>query len=121
MVDVPGEVRAYNESRIDEASRLRHVAGQLEFVRTQEIIRRHLPPGPLQVVDVGGGAGVHAEWLAEDGHAVHLIDPMVRHVEAAVRLGGALGRVTAEVGDRVSCLWRAVAPMWCCLRARSTT
>ena len=28
------------------------------------------------MLDVGGGPGVHARWLAEAGHAVELVDPM---------------------------------------------
>ena len=35
-------------------------------MRTQEIIRRHVPGPPLEVLDVGGGAGVHAAWLLHD-------------------------------------------------------
>jgi ubiquinone/menaquinone biosynthesis C-methylase UbiE len=93
------EVREHYEAEIVEAERLTRGAGKLELLRTQEIIRRHLPPGSLRILDVGGGAGVHAEWLAEDGHAVHVIDPMPNHVEAVRRLGQTPGRITAEVGD----------------------
>ncbi len=39
--------------------------------------------------------GVHAEWLAADGHAVHLVDIVPSHVEVASATAG----VTAEVGD----------------------
>lgn len=49
----------------------------------------------MRVLDVGGGTGVHAEWLASDGHTVHLIDPVPGHIEVAATLPG----VTAEVGD----------------------
>ena len=52
-----------------------------------------------RVLDVGGGAGVHAAWLADDGHSVHVIDPMPSHVEQANRLAGPRRRITAEVGD----------------------
>lgn len=68
--------------------------GRLEFLRTQELLRRMLGD-PATVLDVGGGTGVHAEWLARDGHAVHLIDVVPAHVDAAATLPG----VTAEVGD----------------------
>lgn len=68
--------------------------GRLEFLRTQEILRRSLPT-PATVLDVGGGTGAHAEWLARDGHTVHLIDVVPVHVDAAARLPG----VTAQVGD----------------------
>ena len=67
-----------------EAERLRHGPGQLEFVRTLEIIRRYLPL-PASVLDVGGGTGPYAVWLLEQGCEVDLIDLVPRHVEEAVR------------------------------------
>lgn len=99
MVDPPSEMREHYESEIVEAERLTRGAGRLEFARTQEIIRRHLPLHPLAILDVGGGSGAHAEWLAEDGHTVHVVDPIPNHVERARRLTGPQWRVTAEVGD----------------------
>ena len=99
MVEPPSEIREHYESEVVEADRLTRGAGWLEFVRTQEVIRRHLPPGPLELLDVGGGAGVHAEWLADDGHTVHLIDPMPNHVAQAQRLARPGRRITAAVGD----------------------
>lgn len=68
--------------------------GRLEFLRTQELLRRVLTPS-ARVLDVGGGTGVHAEWLARDGHAVQLIDVVPDHVDAAGRIPG----VAASVGD----------------------
>lgn len=99
MDDPPSEIREHYESEIVEAERLTRGAGQLEFVRTQDIIRRHLPHQPLAVLDVGGGAGVHAEWLADDGHTVRVVDPMPNHVEQARLLAGPQRRITADVGD----------------------
>ncbi|GAA1332697.1 class I SAM-dependent methyltransferase [Saccharothrix algeriensis] len=78
-----------------ESTRLaRTPHGRLEFLRTQEILRRFLT-APATVLDVGGGTGVHAEWLARDGHAVHLVDVVPAHVDAAAVLPG----VTALLGD----------------------
>ncbi|HET6774199.1 MAG TPA: class I SAM-dependent methyltransferase [Acidimicrobiales bacterium] len=99
MAEPPVEVREHYECEIDEEQRLRQGPGLLELARTQEIVRRHLPAGPLRILDVGGGTGVHAAWLADDGHDVHLVDPIDRHVEAARRLAGPGRRITAEVGD----------------------
>jgi SAM-dependent methyltransferase len=99
MAEPAAEVRRHYESEIDEADRLARGVGRLELVRTQEIIRRHLPPGSLAILDVGGAAGVHARWLADDGHAVHLVDPMANHVAQARRLAGTGRRITAEIGD----------------------
>ncbi len=57
--------------------------GQLEFVRTQEIIKRYLPPSPAVVLDIGGGSGPYACWLAKAGYEVHLVDPVDLHIEQA--------------------------------------
>jgi hypothetical protein len=59
------EVRAFYAQEYDEDARLRSQPhGVLERVRTQELLARFLPPPPARVLDVGGGTGVHAEWLA---------------------------------------------------------
>jgi ubiquinone/menaquinone biosynthesis C-methylase UbiE len=99
VIEPAPEIRRHYESEIAEADRLGRGAGLLELVRTQEIIRRHLPRLPLEILDVGGGTGVHATWLADDGHSVHVIDPMPSHVEQASLLAGSRRRVTATVGD----------------------
>ncbi|MGW5400154.1 class I SAM-dependent methyltransferase [Streptomyces sp. NPDC003952] len=71
-------------SEYDEAARLHSTAtGRLEFERSRELLRRYLPPPPARVLDVGGGPGAHAQWLAEDGYEVHLVDPVPKHVEQA--------------------------------------
>lgn len=81
--------------KITEAERLVTAAdGQLEMIRTQELLRRHLPPAPAGVLDVGGGPGAHARWLADDGYDVHLVDPIPRHIDQAVAQG-----LSAELGD----------------------
>ena len=87
MPEPAPEIRRHYESEIVEADRLARGAGRLELVRTQEIIRRHVPGPPLEVLDVGRGAGVHAV-LADDGHSVQVIDPMPSHVDQARLLAG---------------------------------
>jgi 2-polyprenyl-3-methyl-5-hydroxy-6-metoxy-1,4-benzoquinol methylase len=42
----------------------------------------------VAVLDVGGGSGVHAQWLAAGGYPVHLVDPVPRHMAAAAALPG---------------------------------
>lgn len=89
-------VRHYENVR--EEDRIVHGLGQLELWRVREVLRRHLPPPPASVLDVGGGTGVHACWLAEEGYQVHIVDITPRHVEKATAELGRLG-VSAEVGD----------------------
>jgi SAM-dependent methyltransferase len=86
------EITAYYD-RGDEAGRLVSW-GRLELVRTQELLRRYLPAAPGVVVDVGGGPGRYAVWLAGLGYDVRLIDPVALHVEQARAEG-----VVAELGD----------------------
>ena len=95
----PDEIVEHYDREIDEGRRITQGLGQLELLRTREIVRRHLPPAPRRILDVGGGTGVHAAWLASDGHDVHLIDRVPRHVDQARRLAPGPGRVTAAVGD----------------------
>ena len=56
---------------------------RLEGERTRELLRRHLPPAPATVLDIGGAEGAYALPLARAGYRVHLIDPVPRHIEAA--------------------------------------
>ena len=79
---LPPEVRAYY-ARGGETRRLFKGHGQIELARTQEIILRHLPPPPGVILDVGGGPGIYACWLAARGYRVHLVDAMPLHVEQA--------------------------------------
>jgi SAM-dependent methyltransferase len=89
------EILEFYGETIDEAERLTSSAdGVLEMVRTQELLRRHLPSAPESVLDVGGGPGAHARWLIKDGYTVHLIDPVPRHVDQAAETGA-----TVELGD----------------------
>src|SRR5712692_3011663 len=65
----------------NEAGRLFEGHGVIELARTQEIILRHLPAPPGTILDVGGGPGVYACWLASLGYRVHLVDVVPLHVE----------------------------------------
>jgi ubiquinone/menaquinone biosynthesis C-methylase UbiE len=67
---------AYNENeRIN-----RH---PLEFIRTKDIISRHLPKTPIKIIDLCGASGNYAYWLAEMGHEVHLMDLAPKHIKEA--------------------------------------
>jgi ubiquinone/menaquinone biosynthesis C-methylase UbiE len=88
----PDILAYYNQGR--EQARLESI-GRLEFLRTQELLGRYLPRPPAAVLDVGGGAGIHAQPLLAQGYAVTLIDPVELHVEQA----RAAGVTDAVVGD----------------------
>jgi ubiquinone/menaquinone biosynthesis C-methylase UbiE len=93
-------VRHYTEA--DEASRLSTGWFQLEQARTQELILRHIKAAPATVLDIGGGAGAYALWLASRGYQVHLVDVVPRHIEqarAASALQGQHPLASAAVGD----------------------
>jgi ubiquinone/menaquinone biosynthesis C-methylase UbiE len=85
----------YYEASMAEHERLARREGQLELVRTQELLRRFLPAPPASIIDIGGGTGVHAAWLAASGYTVHLVDLVPAHVHDAA----AVGTFTASVGD----------------------
>jgi ubiquinone/menaquinone biosynthesis C-methylase UbiE len=99
MEPFPDEIVRHYEAEIDEANRITQGLRQLEYLRTREIVRRHLPRSPQRILDVGGGTGVHAAWLADEGHRVHLVDRVPRHVEQVRRRTAERGAITAELGD----------------------
>jgi ubiquinone/menaquinone biosynthesis C-methylase UbiE len=83
-----------------EQERLGQGTSRIEFARTKELLQRFLPPPPAAVLDIGGGPGAYATWLADLGYRVHLIDAVPLHVEQAVQAAErARHPFTAEVGD----------------------
>ena len=79
---IPKDVEAhYLETK--ESERLSGVHGELERLRTLEILARVLPPAPAVIFDIGGAAGAYAFPLSEQGYVVHLIDPVEPHLEEA--------------------------------------
>lgn len=73
----------------------------LEFVRAMELLGRLLPPPPARVLDVGGGPGTYAAPLASRGYRVHLVDPVLLHVEQARQAAsaGPAAGFTVALGD----------------------
>jgi SAM-dependent methyltransferase len=82
-----------------ERDRLRMGRGQLELVRTQQLLRRLLPAPRARVLDIGGGPGTHAAWLAGDGYEVQLIDLVPELVEQAKRCAGDPPAFAVRQGD----------------------
>ena len=87
-------IRYYEESN-SEQERLTRREGKLELARTRILLERLLPPPPARIIDIGGGTGVHADWLVAAGYSVHLVDVVPAHVQHASEIKG----VTAAVGD----------------------
>lgn len=71
---------------------------RLEFERTKIILAERLPPVG-RLIDVGGGPGVYAEWLAARGYEVDLVDPVPLHVEQAERTSSSGLPFRAHLGD----------------------
>lgn len=96
--DIPREIIKHYEEDYDEAERLFSGGwGQVELLRTKELIGRFLPEAPAKVIDIGGGPGVYAEWLTDLGYEVHLIDPVARHIEQAQERSENIA--VCEIGD----------------------
>jgi len=96
MPDPDDDLLRHYTDRYDEAGRLQRDLGPIEEARTREILSRYLPDAPARILDVGGGPGAHAGWLAGLGYEVHLVDLVPIHVEQARAVAGI---ASAEVGD----------------------
>jgi len=83
--------------RGEESQRLSSNRGELERLRTQAILTRELPSAPAVVFDIGGGAGVHAFWLAQQGYQAHLLDLVELHLEQARSHAAASGVRLASI------------------------
>jgi ubiquinone/menaquinone biosynthesis C-methylase UbiE len=93
-----------------EAGRLVAGPGRLERERSRELLRRFLPPTPALILDVGGGPGDYACWLATQGYEVHLIDISPLHVQIAKDASQRQPEAplaSANVGDARSLSWHA--------------
>jgi ubiquinone/menaquinone biosynthesis C-methylase UbiE len=58
-------------------------SSRIEYARTQELLERVLPEAPARILDIGGGPGRYAAWLAGLGYEVDLIDVVPLHIEQA--------------------------------------
>jgi SAM-dependent methyltransferase len=91
-------VRAYYE-RGEERERLSDGRGQLEFIRTTEIVGRNFPPRPAVIADIGGGPGRYALWLASLGYEVEHRDLMPLHVTQLQVDATAVSGIRTAIGD----------------------
>ncbi|WP_329555223.1 methyltransferase domain-containing protein [Streptomyces sp. NBC_00696] len=74
-------LRYYDEGM--EQDRLADPRRSIEFLRTMDILGRHLPLPPAKILDVGGGPGRYALALTATGYQVTLVDPVPLHLEQA--------------------------------------
>jgi len=93
---VAADIQAYYSTLTETERLVATPHGRLEHLRTMELLAGHLPPPPARILDVGGGTGVYARWLAGLGYRVHLVDLVPEHVAAALAEPTSL---TAVVGD----------------------
>ncbi len=91
-------ILSWYEAQGGEPDRLLSGRGRIEAARTKELVERHLPAGSLSVLDVGGGGGYYASWLAGLGHHVAMLDPVPLHIERARIAAGEPPAFQAQVG-----------------------
>jgi ubiquinone/menaquinone biosynthesis C-methylase UbiE len=95
------EIETHYSERHHEAPRLSSTLNRrLEQARVQEFLNRYLPEPPAEVVDVGGGPGIHATWLKSQGYAVEILDPVPHNIEQATAAG-----ISAVLGDARCLPW----------------
>jgi len=73
----------YFYTKASEETRLDKGMGIFEFERTKTLISRYLSNSKLNIIDVGGGTGKYSKWLAQQGHHVHLVEPILKHIYIA--------------------------------------
>lgn len=102
-LDVDSDLIAFYTKAVDKRRRLTPTArGRLEAIRVRELSTPRLPAAPGSVVDVGGGPGTHAAWMAATGYTVDLLDPVPHHVQAAAHTAGRPDRRRLHGPDRPS-------------------
>lgn len=88
----------YNNS--SEETRLDEGMGVFEYERVKCLIEKHLPKAESTILDVGGGTGKYSEWLACNGHIVHMIEPIEKHIkQAQIRNSRSKKKFTIHCGE----------------------
>jgi 2-polyprenyl-3-methyl-5-hydroxy-6-metoxy-1,4-benzoquinol methylase len=79
--------------------------GRLKYALTRANLQRHLGRAPLRILDAGGGNGVDAIPLAQDGHQLDLIDAspaMLAHAAASAAAAGITDRMEIHEGEIIT-------------------
>jgi SAM-dependent methyltransferase len=105
-----------------ESDRL--IAAPLEFERNKAILADRLPASG-RILDIGGGTGVYASWLAERGYQVDLVEPIPLHVEQAKETARIGAHFDAHLGearhlqfaDGIADAVLLLGPLYCLLRS----
>lgn len=84
-------------NRNPETRRLLQSVGRLEFERSKALIMRYLPPGRLDILDLGGATGAYSFWLSEMGHQVTLVDASDEHIRLATAANTKQGSPLVDV------------------------
>ncbi len=83
-----------------EEKRLEGGLGTLEFSRNKTLISKYITNPNSIILDIGGGTGKYAKWLAKKGHQVNLIDPIEKHINRASKRAAKLEKpFTVELGE----------------------
>lgn len=105
----PEQVAGHYDSGY-EAGRLHQGSGNLDRERSRQLLKRFLPLAPATLLDIGGGPGGHACWLARQGYKVHLVDITPLHVQLAREASQRQPEAplaSASVGDACALSWHA--------------
>lgn len=96
-MDVTAAIRDYYDGEVE--AEWGRIDNRPEFLITRRYIERYVKPGD-KVLDIGGGPGRYALWLAERGCDVTLVDLSSENVRFAREKAAALGLpLVALVGD----------------------
>ena len=77
-------IRRYYAEEHDEWGRLETDLGSFEWATTSRRLADFLPPPPVDVLDLGGGPGRYAIWLAQRGYRVTVADLTPEMVQQAM-------------------------------------
>ena len=87
-----------------EDQRLSASTGRLEYIRSKDIISRHIYENQARIADIGGATGAYSFWLAALGHEVHLVDLVPAHIDIARQKNLVSGHKLASMQVRDACV-----------------
>jgi len=73
------EVIDFYTNNYAEGERL--IRHPLEFERSKSIISRYLTNPKMTIADIGCATGMYSIWLAKQGHCVHALDLVEKHIK----------------------------------------